>query len=46
MKAPTGTVISRKIAVDYAEFQDGTEALILTREHNDDVRLSSDRQRQ
>ena len=46
MKAPTGTVISRKIAVDDPEFRDGTEVLILTREHNDDVRLSSDRQRQ
>ena len=41
MKAATGTVIDRKIAVDDPEFRDGTEVFILTRERDDDVRLSS-----
>ena len=41
MKVATGTVIDRKIAVDDPEFRDGTEVFILTRERDDDVRLSS-----
>ena len=41
MKVATGTVIGRKIAVDDPEFRDGTEVFILTRERDDDVRLSS-----
>ena len=40
MKAATGTAIDRKIAVDDPEFRDGTEVFILTRERDDDVRLS------
>ena len=41
MKAATGTVIDRKIAVDDPEFRDGPEVFILTRERDDDVHLSS-----
>ena len=40
MKIATGTVVDGKIAVDDPEIKDGTDVFILTREREDDVRLS------
>ena len=40
MKIATGTVVDRKIVVDDPALKDGTDVFILTRESEDDVRLS------
>lgn len=40
MKVATGTIVDRKIVVEDPEFVDGTEVFILTREREEDVRLS------
>ena len=40
MKAATGIVIDHQIAVDDPEFRDGTGDFVVTRERDDDVRLS------
>jgi hypothetical protein len=40
MKVATGTVVNGKIVVDDPEFVDGTDVFILTREREEDVRLS------
>jgi hypothetical protein len=42
MKVATGTVINGKIVVDDSEFVDGTDVFILTREREEEVRLSSE----
>ena len=40
MRIATGTVVDRKIVVDDPELKDGTDVFILTREREDNVRLS------
>ena len=40
MKVATGTVVKGTIIVDDPEFKDGTDVFILTREHEEEVRLS------
>ena len=40
MKVATDTVVDSKIVVDDPEFKDGTDVFILTREREDNVRLS------
>ena len=39
-KVATGTVISGKVVVDDPSFTDGTEVFVVTREHEEIVRLS------
>jgi predicted transcriptional regulator len=40
MKVVTGTVVDRKIVIDDPELVDGTDVFILTREREEDVRLT------
>ena len=40
MRVATGTVIKGTIIVDDPDFKDGTDVFILTREQEEDVRLS------
>ena len=40
MRIATGTVVDRKIVVDDPELKDGTDVFILSREREDNVRLS------
>lgn len=40
MKVAIGTVVNGKIVVDNLELVDGTDVFILTREREEDVRLS------
>lgn len=40
MKIVTGTVVDRRIVVDDPELVDGTDVFILTREREEDVRLT------
>ena len=40
MRIATGTVVDGKIIVDDPEFKDGTDVFILTRERENNVRLS------
>ncbi len=40
MKVATGTVVNGAVIVDDPEFKDGTDVFILTREREDEVRLS------
>ena len=40
MKIITGTVVGRKVVIDDPELADGTDVFILTREREEDVRLS------
>jgi predicted transcriptional regulator len=40
MKVATGTVVKSTIIVDDPEFKDGTDVFILTREPEEEVRLS------
>jgi len=40
MKVATGKVVKGTVVVDDPEFKDGTDVFILTREREDEVRLS------
>ena len=42
MKVATGKVVKGTIVVDDPEFKDGTDVFILSREREDEVRLSSE----
>ena len=42
MKVAIGTVVKGTIIVDDPEFEDGTDVFILTREREDEVRLSAE----
>ena len=40
MRVATGTVISGKVVLDDASLTDGTDVFVVTREREDDIRLS------
>lgn len=42
MRVAAGTVISGQVVLDGAEFIDGTQVVVVSRDQEDDVRLSED----
>lgn len=42
MRVAAGTVISGQVVLDDAEFIDGTQVVVVSRDQEDDVRLSED----
>jgi predicted transcriptional regulator len=42
MKVATGTVVKGAVVVDDPEFKDGTDVFILTREREEEVKLSAE----